>query len=182
MHDPMRRPWTEPGRDPELARAAQRGDWAELFTLLREYRRELWRVCFALTLDRGRAERLLHDTLLRAAKNLRSAPQGAAILPWLVRLAAHLAAASARHVESGSPRKRTPVVTPESVGTPLDADELRVLSAFAAFNEADRVLLALAAVERLPYAELAAVSKREVTAVMQALATLRAGVAGEDAA
>jgi len=178
----MRRPWTEPGRDPELARAAQRGDLAEMFTLLREYRRELWRVCFALTLDRGRAERLLHDTLLRAAKNLRSVPNGAAILPWLVRLAAHLAAASGRGAETGMPRTRTPVVTPESVGTPLSEDELRVLSAFAAFNEADRVLLALAAIERLPYPELAAVSKREVTSVMQSLSRLRLALAGEDAA
>ena len=53
MQDPLRRPWTEPGRDPELAHAAERGDLAELFTLLREYRGELWRVCFALTLDRA---------------------------------------------------------------------------------------------------------------------------------
>lgn len=182
MHDPLRRPWTEPGRDPELARAAQRGDLAELFTLLREYRRELWRVCFVLTLDRGRAERLLHDTLLRAAKNLRSVPNGAAFLPWLVRLAAHLAAASARRTEPGSPRTRTPEITPQAVGTPLDPDELRVLGAFAGFSESERVLLALAAVERLPYPELAAVSKQEVTSVMQQLAQLRVRLAEEEAA
>ena len=70
MHDPLRRPWTEPGRDPGLTAAAQRGDLAALFTLLREYRRELWSVCFALTLDRARAERLFHDTLLKAVDEL----------------------------------------------------------------------------------------------------------------
>lgn len=181
MHDPLRRPWTEPGRDPALAHAAQRGDLAELFTLLREYRRELWRVCFALTLDRRRAERLLHDTLLRAAKNLRSVPNGAAFLPWLVRLAAHLAAASARRTDPGSARDGAVALTPEALGTALTETETRALTAFARWNEADRMLLMLASVERLPYAELAAVSKREVTALMHQLAMLRVRLE-EDAA
>jgi DNA-directed RNA polymerase specialized sigma24 family protein len=181
VHDPLRRPWTEPGRDPELAHAAQRGDLAELFTLLREYRRELWRVCFALTLDRHRAERLLHDTLLRAAKNLRSVPNGAAFLPWLVRLAAHLASGSARRAD-GARRDAPPTLTPEALGTALTEQEARALGAFAQLPESDRFLLALAAVERLPYVELAAVSKREVTTLMQQLAMLRVRIAEEDAA
>jgi DNA-directed RNA polymerase specialized sigma24 family protein len=179
VHDPLRRPWTEPGRDPELAHAAQRGDLAELFTLLREYRRELWRVCFALTLDRRRAERLFHETLLRAAKNLRSVPNGAAFLPWLVRLAAHLAASSARRADGG---RDATALTPEALGTPLAEPEVGVLREFARLHEADRFLLALASVERLPYAELAAVSKKEVTTVMHQLALLRVRIAGEDAA
>ena len=181
MHDPLRRPWTEPGRDPELAHAAQRGDLAELFTLLREYRRELWRVCFALTLDRRRAERLFHDTLLRAAKNLRSVPNGAAFLPWLVRLAAHLAASTSRRTESGS-RSGAVALTPDALGTTLTEAESHALLAFARLNESDRMLLMLASVERLPYAELAAVSKREVTALMQQLAMLRVRIADEEAA
>ncbi len=177
MHDSLRRPWTEPGRDPALAHAAQRGDLAELFTLLREYRRELWRVCFALTLDRARAERLFHDTLLRAAKNLRSLPNGAAFLPWLVRLAAHLATTSAK-------RQDRPAIalTPEALGTALSESEARSLAAFASLNEADRLLMALSVVERLPYPELAAVTKKEITAVMHELAMLRVDLAGEEAA
>ena len=179
MHDPLRRPWTEPGRDPELAHAAQRGDLAELFTLLREYRRELWRVCLALTLDRGRAERLFHETLLRAARNLRSVPNGAAFLPWLVRLAAHLASSSARRADGGLDAI---VLTPEALGLTLTEPEVEVLLEFARLTEADRFLLALASLERLPYAELAAVSKKEVTTVMHQLAMLRVRIAGEDAA
>jgi DNA-directed RNA polymerase specialized sigma24 family protein len=178
VHDPLRRPWTEPGRDPELAHAAQRGDLAELFTLLREYRRELWRVCLALTLDRRCAERLFHDTLLRAAKNLRSVPNGAAFLPWLVRLAVHLAS-SARRADGG---RDTTAPTPEALGTALTEAERAVLLEFARLPEADRFLVALASVERLPYAELAAVSKKEVTMVMHQLAMLRVRIAGEDAA
>jgi hypothetical protein len=37
-------------------------------------------------------------------------------------------------------------------------------------------------VERLPYPELAAVTKKEITAVMHELAMLRVDLAGEDAA
>lgn len=175
----MRRPWTEPGRDPELAHAAQRGDLAELFTLLREYRRELWRVCFALTLDRRRGERLFHDTLLRAAKNLRSVPNGAAFLPWLARLAAHLASSSSRRAEGA---RDAGALSPEAIGATLTDPEASALLEFARLSEADRFLLALAAVERLPYAELAAVSKKEHTTVMHQLAMLRVRIAGEDAA
>ncbi len=182
LHDPLRRPWTEPGRDPELAHAAQRGDLAALFTLLREYRRELWRVCFALTLDRRRAERLFHDTLLRAAKNLRSVPNGASLLPWLVRLAAHLAAAAARRNGTDSAQAAALDGPSATLGTTLTESEARALEAFARLPEADRMLLSLASVERLPYAELASVSKHEVTAVMQQLAMLRVRLAGEDAA
>jgi DNA-directed RNA polymerase specialized sigma24 family protein len=177
VHDSLRRPWTEPGRDPALAHAAQRGDLAELFTLLREYRRELWRVCFALTLDRGRAERLFHDTLLRAAKNLRSVPNGAAFLPWLVRLAMHLATTSAKHQE-----RHAVTWTSEALGTAPEESEARALAGFARMNESDRLLMALSVVERLPYPELAAVTKKEITAVMHELAMLRVDLAGEDAA
>ena len=178
MHDPPRRSWTDPGRDPELALAAQRGDLGALFTLLRKYRRELWRVCFALTLDRQRAERLFHDTLLRAAKNLRSVPPGTSLLPWLVRLAAHLATATTRREPAGA----SAPLSVDALGTTLTEVEQPVLESFAALPETDRVLLALASIEKLPYAELAAVAKRETTAVMNQLAQLRARLAREPGA
>jgi DNA-directed RNA polymerase specialized sigma24 family protein len=180
VNETPRRPWTEPGRDPELALSAQRGDLGALFTLLRKYRRELWRVCFALTLDRSRAERLFHDTLLRAAKNLGSLPAGTALLPWLARLAAHLATASTRKDASGAPVK--PSLSPAALGTTLGDMEQPVLEAFAHLAEADRLLLALAAVEKLTYPELAAVARREVPGVMGQLSVLRTRLAGEESA
>jgi len=182
MNDPARRPWTEPGRDPELALAAQRGDLGALFMLLRKYRRELWRLCFALTLDRQRAERLVHDTLLRAAKNLRSLPAGTSLLPWLARLAAHLATASTRQ-EAAGPAGAEPIeITAAGLGTTLTDVEQRVLAAYARMPEPDRLLLALASVERLSYPELAAVARREIPAVMHHVSVLRARLAGEEAA
>src|SRR5512143_2134190 len=152
VHESPHHSWTEPGRDPELALAAQRGDLGALFTLLRKYRRELWHVCFALTLDRQRAERLVHDTLLRAAKNLRSLPTGSSMLPWLVRRAAHLATAAARAPAAAGAAEP---LSAEALGTPLTEMERPVLEAFAALSEGERLLLALDTIEHVPYPELA---------------------------
>jgi len=171
--------WTEPGRDPELALAAQRGDLGALFTLLRKYRRELWRVCFALTLDRQQAERLFHDTLLRAAKNLRSLPTGSSMLPWLVRLAAHLATAAAKN---GTQAPGAEPFSPEALGTGLTEMERPVLEAFAALPEGERLLLALDTIEHISYPELAVIAKREVPVIMNQVALIRARIAREEAA
>jgi len=179
VHDPLRRPWTEPGRDPELLHAAQNGDLAALFTLLRERRDELWRVCFALTLDRVRAERLFHETLVRAAKNLRSVPHGQAFLPWLVRLAANLAT----HGRRESPEAvAASAARSDALGKPLAPEQVEVLASFAALPEFERLLLALAEIEKLPYAEIGAITRREATAVIHQLALIRARMAGEQAA
>ena len=179
MHETPHHSWTEPGRDPELALAAQRGDLGALFTLLRKYRRELWRVCFALTLDRQRAERLVHDTLLRAAKNLRSLPTGSSMLPWLVRLAAHLATAQAKQ---GLPAGGAEPFSPEALGTALTEMERPVLEAFATLPEGERLLLALDTIEHIPYPELAVIAKREVPVIMNQVALIRSRIAREEAA
>ena len=179
MNESPHHSWTEPGRDPELALAAQRGDLGALFTLLRKYRRELWRVCFALTLDRQRAERLVHDTLLRAAKNLRSLPTGSSMLPWLVRLAAHIATAAAK---SGTSPAGAEPLSAEALGTSLTEVERPVLETFASLPEGERLLLALDTIARLPYPELAVIAKREVPVIMNQLALIRSRLAREEAA
>ena len=179
MNESPHHSWTERGRDPELALAAQRGDLGALFTLLRKYRRELWRVCFALTLDRQRAERLVHDTLLRAAKNLRSLPTGSSMLPWLVRLAAHIATAAAK---SGTSPAGAEPLSAEALGTSLTEVERPVLETFASLPEGERLLLALDTIARLPYPELAVIAKREVPVIMNQLALIRSRLAREEAA
>ena len=179
MHETPHYSWTEPGRDPELALAAQRGDLGAVFTLLRKYRRELWRVCFALTLDRQRAERLVYDTLLRAAKNLRSLPTGSSMLPWLVRLAAHLATTAAKQ---GPPVPGAEPLSPEALGTALTEMERPVLEAFASLPEGERLLLALDTIEHIPYPELAVIAKREVPVIMNQVALIRSRLAREEAA
>jgi len=183
------RPWTEPGRDHDLVISAQRGDLVALFTLLRVHREELWRLCVALTLDQRRAERLYHETLVRAAKNLRTVPADAPVLHWLARLATHLAVAWSRHESPRSPaeaavgRSPGPGYWPAADGNaPIPMHDPRLRAALWSFSEQDRLLLALAVVERLSYGDVALVTKRDATEVVQRLSELRERLAGEVAA
>ena len=144
---------------------------------MREYRGELWSVCFALTLDRHRAEWLFHETLLRASKNLRSVPNGAAFLPWLIRLAAHGASSNQRRDPSGPATNES-----ASLGAQLTTEQSRALRAFKGLAGPERLLYALAAVERLSYAEIGAITRREHNAVIHELSQLRTRLAHGEAA
>ena len=178
MHPHSLRPWTEPGRDHDLVIAAQRGDLAALFTLLSAHRETLWRLCVALTLDQARAERLYHETLVRAAKSLRSIPVDAPVLHWLARLATHLAVAWSRHEGPRTPGEPTgawPVADGEA---PLFSHDPRLLAVLESFTEPDRLLLALAVVERLPYGDVARVTKRDAAEVVRRLTELRELLSG----
>jgi len=168
------RSWTEPGRDAELLIAAQRGEREALFALLRAHRRELWRICLALTLDPERAERLHLETLVRAAKHVRAAPADAPVLHWLARLAAHLAVAWSRH-------EPAPGAAGRAWAASAGADP-RFAASLARCPEPDRLLLALAVVERLSYADVARVTRRETQDVLRQLTRLRARLAGETSA
>ena len=182
MHPHSLRPWTEPGRDHDLVIAAQRGDLAALFTLLGAHRDTLWRLCVALTLDQARAERLFHETLVRAAKSLRSIPADAPVLHWLARLATHLAVAWSRHEGPRTPDEPTgawPVTDGEA---PLFSHDPRLLATLGRFPEPDRLLLLLTVVERLSYGEVARVTKRDAGEVVRRLTELREQLAGEVAA
>jgi len=159
--------------------AAQRGDLAALFTLLAAHRDTLWRLCAALTLDQARAERLFHETLVRAAKSLRSVPVDAPMLHWLARLATHLAVAWSRHEGPRTPGEPTgawPVADGEA---PLFSHDPRLLATLERFPEPDRLLLLLAVVERLSYDEVARVTKRDAGEVVRRLTELRERLAGE---
>ena len=182
MHPHSLRPWTEPGRDHDLVIAAQRGDLAALFTLLRAHHETLWRLCVALTLDQARAERLFHETLVRAAKSLRTVPVDAPVLHWLARLATHLAVAWSRHEGPRTPGEPTgawPVADGEA---PLFSHDPRLLATLERFPEQDRMLLLLAVVERLSYGDVARVTKRDAAEVVRRLTELREWLAGEVAA
>ena len=174
-------PWREPGPDPGVLNAAQRGELVALFSMLRAHRMELWRVCLALTLDHRRAERLFHETLVRAAKNLRTVPPGSPILHWLTRLATHLAVAWTRQEGPRRPGEPTGDWPGGGAESPLAGDP-RLLAALADLSVPDRLLLALAVVERLGYGDVARVTKIETLEVVRRLTRLRARLAGEAAA
>ena len=182
MHPHSLRPWTEPGRDHDLVISAQRGDLAALFTLLSAHRETLWRLCVALTLDQARAERLYHETLVRAAKSLRSIPVDAPVLHWLARLATHLAVAWSRHEGPRTPGEPTGAWPVADGDAPLFSHDPRLLATLQRFSEPDRLLLHLAVVERLSYGEVARVIKGDAAAVVRRLTELREWLAGEVAA
>jgi RNA polymerase sigma-70 factor (ECF subfamily) len=182
VHPHSLRPWTEPGRDHDLVIAAQRGDLAALFTLLGAHRDTLWRLCVALTLDQARAERLFHETLVRAAKSLRSIPADAPVLHWLARLATHLAVAWSRHEGPRTPDEPTGAWPVSDGEAPLFSHDPRLLATLERFPEPDRLLLLLTVVERLSYGEVARVTKRDAGEVVRRLTELREQLAGEVAA
>src|SRR5262249_37447439 len=103
LDTPTTRPWTEPGRDPELLVAAQRGQLTSLLQLVYMHRLPLWRACMAITRQGGEAERLFLETLAAATRQLRAAPSYKPFLPWLVQLARELDAARTR----GRPQRTT---------------------------------------------------------------------------
>jgi len=177
MDDSSLRPWTEAGRDPQLVSAAQRGDVASLMTLVYNHRLPLWRACLSITRHAGEAELLFQETLAHAARQLRAAPVGRPVLPWLVKLA--------RQIDNAKQRGRDPrpsVGLRRPNGEPWVAgargahwieDEQLTLHAFAQLHSDDQWLLVLRLFERLPYADIARVTGIPVARVMNRLALAR---------
>lgn len=171
------RPWTEPGQDPVLVAAAQRGDLHALLRLVHEHRLSLWRACFAVTRHMGEAELLFQETLAHAVRQLRAAPVGRPALPWLVKLARQIDAAKWRgRTDRPSVGFRRPNGDPwfaGARGAHWVEDEQRTLHAFAQLHVDDQWLLVLRLFERLPYAEIARVTGIPVARVMNRLALAR---------
>ncbi len=171
------RPWTEPGQDPLLLNAAQRGDLTALLRLLNTYRLPLWRTCLAITRHPGEAELLFQETLVHATRNLRAAPANRPMLPWLAKLARQLDGSRMR----GRPLRPT-VGAKRPNGEPWLAgargahyveDEQRTLHAFSLLHSDDQWLLMLRLLERLPYSEIARITGISVPRVMNRIALAR---------
>ena len=177
MDTPHTRPWTEPGRDPELLQAAQRGDLSALLRLCSAHRLPLWRACLAITRHLGEAELLFQETLAHATRHLRAAPGGKPFLPWIVKLARQLDAAKTR---GRPPRPTVGVRRPNGEpwfagarGAHYVEDEQRALHAFALLHAEDQWLLMLRLCERLPYPEIARITGISVPRVMNRIALAR---------
>ena len=177
MDTPSTRPWTEPGRDPELLIAAQRGDLTALMQLIYTHRLALWRACLAITRHQGEAELLFQEALLQVARQLRAVPPHKPFLPWLVKLARQLDSARMR----GRPM-RPPVGARRPNGEPWLAgargahyveDEQRTLHAFVLLHSDDQWLLTLRLLERLSYAEIARITGVSIPRVMNRIALAR---------
>jgi DNA-directed RNA polymerase specialized sigma24 family protein len=177
LEETPQRPWTEPGQDPERVAGAQRGDVGSLLELVRAHRLPLWRACFAISRHLGEAELLFQETLALAARQLRAAPAGRPLLPWLVKLARQVDAAKWRgRDDRPSVGFRRPNGEPwfaGSRGAHWVEDEQRTLHAFAQLHADDQWLMVLRLFERLPYSEIAQITGIPVPRVMNRLALAR---------
>jgi DNA-directed RNA polymerase specialized sigma24 family protein len=171
------RPWTEPGRDPELLSAAQRGDLPSLLQLIHARRLSLWRACLAITRHLGEAELLFQETLVHATRQLRAAPSHKPFLPWLVKLARQLDAAKMRgrplRPTIGARRPNGEPWLAGAHGAHYVEDEQRALHAFALLHSDDQWLLALRLIERLSYPEISRITGISVPRVMNRIALSR---------
>jgi RNA polymerase sigma-70 factor (ECF subfamily) len=171
------RPWTDPGQDPLILNAAQRGDATALLRLFGAYRLALWRACLAITRHKGEAERLYQETLVHATRNLRAAPSGRPMLPWLVKLARQLDASHMRDRPQrptvGNKRPNGEPWLAGARGAHYVEDEQRTLHAFSLLHADDQWLLVLRLLERLPYAEIARITELPVPRVMNLIALAR---------
>jgi len=122
------------GREATLVAEAQAGSPEAFLELVRHYRRAVYRLAYAMTRSETGAETLAVETFLRAWKSMEAFPIGRRFFPWLFGIARTV------------PRPAAAVQDQED---PL-------LEVFETLREDERLALALGAVERLGYEEIAA--------------------------
>lgn len=174
--DARKSPGLAPEAGQELAwvSAARLGDPAALAALLRLWRRALWRLAFALTRDRVRAERLLRDLARRAYRERHALPAEKSALPTFVRLACELAGATAGSTAAGASARR-PSGEPwdNANGAHHPYFERRLLTVFAQLPMADQAMLALRLFERMNVNDVALACGSDPARTLQRLSELR---------
>jgi len=169
--------WIEPGREAGLLLSAQHGDTSAFAELLREHVRTLYRVSFVLVRNPADAAQLAVESSRLAWRGIRQLPVGRPFLPYLLRFARNLAIA---HQRRRGERAPVPASRPSGIpwggggGNPsLAAEEQRLFAAFDALSPDEQLLFALRRIERLSYAQMAAVLDVPVGSVMHRLQLLR---------
>jgi len=146
----------------ELVEAAQNGDRDSFLELVRHYQRPVYRLAYAMTRDADDAAALAQETFVRAGKGIKDLPESRRFFPWVLRIARNLAVSLAR--------KRAGAQKPGAVD-PL-------LRSFEELRPDEQMALALRVVERLKYADIAALLDTSVGAAMVRLAQARALMIG----
>jgi len=104
----------------ELIRRAQAGDLAAFEELVGVHADHLYRVVLRLVGDRGEAEDVVQETLLRAWRGIQRFQRRAMIFTWLYRIAVN---ESNRALERRTRRDRTVPIDDEAVQIPAPARE-----------------------------------------------------------
>lgn len=123
----------DPAREATLIADAQGGSREAFLELVRHYQQPVYRLAYAMSRNRESAEAVAGETFARAWKGMAEFPSGRRFFPWLLGIG--------RTVPRPTSDRR---VTDDSI-----------LESFDALREDDRLALALGAVERLGYEEIA---------------------------
>ena len=125
------------GQEADLVAAVQMGDRAAFLELVRHYQRPLYRLAYAMNRNGAEAEALAQSAFAHAWKSISDYPSGRRFYPWLLRILQSLLTkdppARANQEQAGALEMALDSLRPE-----------------------DRMPLALRIVERVRYAEIAA--------------------------
>jgi RNA polymerase sigma-70 factor (ECF subfamily) len=146
----------------ELVVASQGGDRDAFLELVRHYQRPVYRLAFAMTRDAKDAASLAQETFVRAWKGIKDLPESRRFFPWVLRIARNLAVSLAR----------------KRIGEQKQGEGGRVLDSFAELRPDEQMALSLRVVERLKYADIAALLDTSLGAAMVRLAQARSLMLG----
>ena len=141
--------------DRALVEAARRGDLYSWERLVRRYQEPVYRIAWLVVRDSDLAEKATQSTFVRAYRALPSLQDAAALLPWLIRIAAGESRQQRR--ESGRPNPSDRPIqrsaTPQLPATPIaglgEVSDLSprerqdVVEAFDRLGEDDRLVIAV---------------------------------------
>src|SRR5580765_245883 len=183
MSEAQRRiPSSDQAADPDLIRAAQKGDAAAFAELVRRYQRPVHRTAYALTRNAADADDLAQECFVRAYKALERFRPDEPLMPWLSRIVTNLAFSLFR---SRKRRPETPLepllesgkqwsVDDDPAQDAVDEERRRHMQeAFAQLKPEHQAVLTLRVVQDLSYEEMATTLGVPVGTVMSRLSRAR---------
>ncbi len=169
--------------DDALITAAQAGDQAAFGEIVRRYQKAVYRVAWALVRNASDADDLAQETFVRAWGAIGRFDRGLPLYPWLARITTNLAFSMFR---SRKRRPETPLEPLLEAGrqwgveddpaehVARDSRATRLRECFAALAPEHQAVLALRAMQDLPYEAIAQTLNVPVGTVMSRLSRARA--------
>ena len=183
MSEAQRRiPSGDPAAEPDLIRAAQKGDAAAFAELVRRYQRAVYRTAYALTRNAADADDLAQEAFVRAYRALGRFRPDEPLHPWLSRIVTNLAFSLFR---SRKRRPETPLEPLLESGRQWSVDDdpaqaaedqqrrQHMQNAFAELKPEHQAVLTLRVVQDLSYEEMAKTLGVPVGTVMSRLSRAR---------
>jgi RNA polymerase sigma-70 factor (ECF subfamily) len=153
------------GGDDVTVERAKRGDREAFAALVRKHQRRVYQTAFHITGNHGDADDVAQEAFIRAHRGLAGFDGRADFFTWLYRIVVNVALnhvrARKRHAETSleagglTERTRPAIGADPARQAEARAETRRVLEALAQLSPTLRVTLVLAAVEEMPYKQIA---------------------------